>query len=74
MQIDRSMLNHLQRLSDAQLGMILRKLREAGVDLKAFGIPDGDVSQVRAALRNASDADLARANQQYERWRQEKRP
>ncbi len=73
MQIDRSMLNHLQRLSDAQLGMILRKLREAGVDLNAYGIPDGDVAQVRAALRNASDADLARANEQYARWRQGKR-
>ena len=73
MQINHAMLSQLQRLNDAQLSMIIRKLREAGVDLNAYGIPDGDISRVREVLRNASEADIARANEQYAAWKQQNR-
>ena len=73
MQINQAMLNQLQRLNDAQLSMIIRKLREAGVDLNAYGIPDGDISRVREVLRNAGPADIARANEQYAQWKQQQK-
>jgi DNA polymerase III delta subunit len=65
MQLDRNALNRLLDMSDSQLKFIISKLaKEAGLDLSAFNISENDISSIRKALSNATDADIAKAAEQ----------
>ena len=68
MQLDRNALNHLLSMNDAQLKYIITKLAvDNGLDLSTFNISGNDISSIRHALQNATDADLARATEQLTR-------
>jgi DNA polymerase III delta subunit len=65
MQLDRNALNRLLDMSDSQLKFIISKLaKEAGLDLSALNISENDISSIRKALSNATDADIAKAAEQ----------
>lgn len=68
MQIDRASLEKLLTLNDRQLKMIITRLAaESGIDPAEFNLDLCDVSALRKALSSASDADLARIAEAYER-------
>ncbi len=68
MQLDRNALNRLLSMNDTQLKYIITKLAvDNGLDLSTFNISGNDISSIRRALQNATDADLARATEQLTR-------
>ena len=74
MQLDKKALNRLLSLNDEQLKNVIRSLGEnAGLDLASFKISADDVGSIRHALGNATDQDIARASEQLNRYRQNRR-
>ena len=65
MKLDRRMLNRLLALNDTQLRAVIDKLgTEYGLDLSEFGVREGDMENLRRAIRNASDEDLLKLTEQ----------
>lgn len=59
MEFDRNALSRLLSLNDAQLRFLVNKFsREHGLDLASYNVTEGDISSVRRALANLSDAEL----------------
>ena len=59
MDFDRNALSRLLSLNDAQLRFLVNKFsREHGLDLASYNVTEGDISSVRRALANLSDAEL----------------
>ncbi len=68
MKLDRKTLNKLLAMNDAQLRAVMEKLaREYGLDLSAFHVREGDMQSLRRAIANATDEDLIRLAEQFER-------
>ena len=68
MQIDRASLEKLLTLNDRQLKLIISRLAsESGIDPAEFNLDLCDVGALRSALRSASDEDLAKIAEAYER-------
>ena len=68
MQINRENLEKLLSLNDRQLKMIVQRLAaQSGIDTKALNIDTGSIESIRRALSSATDADLTRIAEQYER-------
>ena len=67
MQIDREALEKLLNLNDRQLKTIITRLAaESGIDPSEFQIDPKNIESIRAALRSATDEDLARVTELYE--------
>ena len=70
MQIDREALNKLLTLNDRQLKLVITKLAaESGIDPAEFNINTRDIESIRNALTSATDSDLARIAEMYEKNR-----
>lgn len=70
MQLDRKALNRLLSLSDSQLQAVIDKLAEEyGLDLRRFQVSGGDMENLRRAIRNATDAELADLGRQFKNGR-----
>lgn len=70
MQIDREALNKLLTLNDRQLKLVITKLAaESGIDPSEFNINTRDIESIRNALTSATDSDLARIAEMYEKNR-----
>ncbi len=65
MQLDRNAIHRMLSLNDEQLKNLIRSLAtNSGLDLSSFQISPNDVASIRRALRDATDADIARAAEQ----------
>lgn len=74
MQIDRATLERLLTLNDGQLKFIMGKIAgENGIDLSRLNVNLADMSSVRNAIRNISDAELASISAQIEAAQNSKR-
>lgn len=74
MQLDQRMLNRLLAMNDDQLGNLIGEIaREAGIDPSELGLNPQNVSQIRAALGSATDADIQKMNAVYEEYRRQRR-
>lgn len=74
MQLDRRMLERLQRLDDEQLGNVIRKIAsEAGIDPNLLGIDVDNIRSIRQALGATDEADLERLGAIYEEYRHNRR-
>jgi hypothetical protein len=74
MQIDRTTLERLLTLNDGQLKFIMGKIAgENGIDLSRLNVNLADMSSVRNAIRNISDAELASISAQIEAAQNSKR-
>jgi len=70
MQIDRESLEKLLTLNDRQLKLVINKLAaDSGIDPREFNINTQDIESIRRALSSASDSDLARVAEMYEKNR-----
>lgn len=70
MQLDQKMLNRLLAMNDDQLAAIIGQIaREAGISPSELGLNPQNISSVRQALGNATEADLERLNSVYEEYR-----
>ena len=70
MQIDREALNKLLTLNDRQLKLFISKLAaDSGIDPADFNINPRDIESIRQALTSATDRDLARIAEAYEKNR-----
>ena len=70
MQIDREALNKLLTLNDRQLKLVITKLAaDSGIDPAEFNINTRDIESIRNALTSATDSDLARIAEMYEKNR-----
>jgi hypothetical protein len=70
MQIDREALNKLLTLNDRQLKLVITRLAaEGGIDPAEFNINTRDIESIRNALTSATDSDLARIAEMYEKNR-----
>lgn len=68
MEINRDNLNRLLALNDRQLKMIITTLAaQSGIDPAEFNIDTGSIESIRRALGSATDADLKRVAEQYEK-------
>ena len=68
MQIDRASLEKLLTLTDKQLQRFIIKLAaESGIDPASLNIDTQNVKSIRDALSGATDADLLRIAEQYEK-------
>ena len=68
MQINRENLEKLLSLNDRQLKVIVQRLAaQSGIDPKALNVDTGSIESIRRALSSATDADLTRIAEQYER-------
>ena len=66
MQIDRRTLNGLLALNDAELAAVIGKIAmQSGIDPRELGIDVSSIASIRAALSDATDADIERVVQQY---------
>ena len=76
MQIDQKMLKRLLSMNDDQLGTLISQIAsESGIDPSALGIDSQNLTSIRLALSNATDADLEQLNQIWNDYRQKrKRP
>ena len=76
MQIDQKMLKRLLSMNDDQLGTLISQIAsESGIDPSALGIDSQNLTSIRLALSNATDADLEQLNQIWNDYRQNrKRP
>ena len=76
MQIDQKMLKRLLSMNDDQLGTLISQIAsESGIDPSALGIDSQNLTSIRLALSNATDADLEQLNQVWNDYRQNrKRP
>jgi hypothetical protein len=76
MQIDQKMLKRLLSMNDDQLGTLISQIAsESGIDPSALGIDSQNLTSIRLALSNATDADLEQLNQIWNDYRQtRKRP
>ena len=70
MQIDRASLEKLLSLNDKQLQRFITKLAaESGIDPATLNIDLGNVRSIRQALSGASDEELSRIGEMYEKNR-----
>ena len=68
MQINRENLDKLLSMNDRQLKMIIQHLAvQSGIDPKEFNIDTNSIESIRTALSGATDEDLARIAEQYEK-------
>ena len=68
MQINRENLNKLLSMNDRQLKMIIQHLAiQSGIDPKDFNMDTSSIESIRSALTCATDEDLARIAEQYEK-------
>ena len=68
MQINRENLDKLLSMNDRQLKMMIQYLAsQSGIDPKEFNIDTNSIESIRRALGSASDEDLCRIAEQYER-------
>ncbi len=76
MQIDQKMLNRLLSMNDDQLGALIGQIAtESGIDPSTLGIDAQNLTSIRTALSNATDADLEQLNRIWSDYRQNrKRP
>ncbi len=74
MQLDQKTLRRLLAMNDRQLTAVIRSLAEnSGLDLGEFHIRPDDVHSIRSALSGATDEDLARAAEQLNQFRNQKK-
>ncbi len=70
MQINRENLDKLLSLNDRQLKMMISRIAaQSGINPADFNIDTNSIESIRRALGSASDAELARIAEQYERGR-----
>lgn len=68
MEINRENLNRLLSLNDRQLKMMITRIAaQSGIDPAQFNINTESVQSIRQALSSATDEDLRRIAEQYER-------
>ena len=68
MQINREGIDKLLSMNDAQLKMIIRHLAsQSGIDPAQFNMDTGSIESIRKALSSATDDDLKRVAEQYEK-------
>jgi len=68
MQINRENLDKLLSMNDRQLKMIIQHLAaQSGIDPAEFNIDTGSIESIRKALSGATDEDLKRIAEQYEK-------
>ena len=68
MEINRENLNRLLSLNDRQLKMMITRIAaQSGIDPAQFNINTESVQSIRQALGSATDEDLRRIAEQYER-------
>ena len=68
MQIDRQALEKLLEMNDRQLKTVITRLAaQSGIDPKEFNINTGSIESIRTALSTATDEDLKRIAEQYEK-------
>ena len=68
MQINREGIDRLLSMNDAQLKMIIRHLAsQSGIDPAQFNMDTGSIESIRKALSSATDDDLKRVAEQYEK-------
>ena len=74
MELDRKMLDRLLRMNDEQLSHLIRQIAaEGGIDPASLGISPDNVQSVRAALGGATEEDIARLNEIYTDYKQNRR-
>lgn len=74
MQLDQKTLNRLLSMNDDQLAALIGQIaQEAGINPSDLGLNPQNISSVRQALGNATDADLDRLNAVYEEYRRQRR-
>lgn len=74
MELDRKMLDRLLRMNDEQLSQLIRQIAaEGGIDPASLGINPENVQSIRAALGGATEEDIARLNEIYADYRQNRR-
>lgn len=74
MHIDQKMLNRLLSMNDDQLGALIGQIAtESGINPSALGIDAQNLTSIRQALSNATDADLEQLNQIWSDYRQNKK-
>ena len=68
MQIDKEALQKLLSLNDRQLSLVINKLAaESGIDPASLNINTKDITSIRNALSGATERDLRRVAEQYEK-------
>lgn len=68
MQINRDQLEKLLSMNDRQLKTMIQYLAaQSGIDPAEFNIDTNSIESIRRAISSASDADLARIAEQYEK-------
>ena len=68
MQINRENLDKLLSMNDRQLKMIIQHLAaQSGIDPTEFNIDTNSIESIRSALSGATDEDLRRIAEQYEK-------
>ena len=68
MQINRENLDKLLSMNDRQLKMVIQHIAaQSGIDPKEFNINTGSIESIRTALSTATDEDLKRIAEQYEK-------
>ena len=68
MQINRDGLEKLLAMNDLQLKMIISRLvAESGIDPAQFNMDTGSIESIRRVLGSASDDELRRIAEQYEK-------
>ena len=74
MQIDQKMLNRLLSMNDDQLGALIGQIAtESGIDPSTLGIDAQNLTSIRTALSNATDADLEQLNRIWSDYRQNRK-
>ena len=68
MQINRENLDKLLSMNDRQLKMIIQHLAaQSGIDPSEFNIDTNSIESIRTALSGATDDDLKKIAEQYEK-------
>ena len=68
MQINRENLDKLLSMNDRQLKMIIQHLvAQSGINPKEFNIDTSSIQSIRTALSDATDEDLKKIAEQYEK-------
>ena len=74
MEIKRENIDKLLSLNDWQLKMIIQKIaNDSGIDPSQFNIDTNSIESIRKALSTASDEELKKVAEQYEKAQKNKR-
>lgn len=68
MQINRENLDRLLSLNDRQLKIMVQRIAaQSGIDPKELNIDTGSIESIRNVLSSATDSDLSRIAEQFEK-------